>query len=219
MERDELKKDIETMVADIWSEKEEVEVRKKTEEALQKSADVITELTDSLEDKGSEVSEITEKLTASNSRIKELETELEAAGKEFEKSKEELEISVKAIDEMKKDKAADVRMAELVEAGVAHSDADVQTTKVREMSDEDFVSYRDELISLKGAVEKRLAEAAEEAEKLKSKADSDVEKEGLNSEDTAMAALNLETSAVKELSDQYKEMGEAMATLWTEKKE
>lgn len=219
MERDELKKDIETMVADIWSEKEEVEVRKKTEEALQKSADVITELTDSLEDKGSEVSEITEKLTASNSRIKELETELEAAGKEFEKSKEELEISVKAIDEMKKDKAADVRMVELVEAGVAHSDADVQTTKVREMSDEDFVSYRDELISLKGAVEKRLAEAAEEAEKLKSKADSDVEKEGLNSEDTAMAALNLETSAVKELSDQYKEMGEAMATLWTEKKE
>lgn len=221
MEREDLKKDIETMVADIWSEKEEAEVRKRTEEALQKSADVITELTDSLEDKNSEVSEITEKLTISTSKIKELETELEAAGKELEKSKEELANSVKAIDEMKKDKAADVRMAELIEAGIAHSDTDVQTTKVREMSDEDFISYRDELISLKEAVEKRLAEAAKEAEKLKGEADkaAEKEKEGLNSEDTAMAALNLETSAIKELSDQYKEMGEAMATLWTEKKE
>lgn len=217
MEREELKKDIETMVADIWSEKEEVEVRKRTEEALQKSADVITELTDSLEDKTSEVSKITEKLTESTSKIKELETELEAAGKELEKSKEELADSVKAIDEMKKDKAADVRMAELVEAGIALSDVDVQTVKVKEMSDEDFVSYRDELVSLKEAVEKRLAKATEEAEKLKS--ETTEEKEKLDSEDTEMAALNLETSATKELSDQYKEMGKAMATLWTEKKE
>jgi len=37
MDRDELKKDIAQIVADIFSEKEEADVRKRTEEALERS--------------------------------------------------------------------------------------------------------------------------------------------------------------------------------------
>lgn len=227
MEKDELKKDIENMVADIWSEKEEADVRKKTEEALQKSADVITELTDSLEDKNSEVDEITEKLTASDTKIKELETELEAAGKELEKSKEDLIISEKGVDSMKKDKAADIRMVELVEVGVVHSDIETQTLKVRDMSDEDFASYRDELVSLKEAVEERLTKAAiEAAEREKSATADEKEKDNtsvsaaeIDKDNATKAALNLETASTEEVSEQYKEMGKSMAALWTKKKD
>lgn len=230
MEREELKKDVEGIVADIWSEKEEAEVRKKTEEALQKSADVITELTASLEDKNSEVSEITEKLTASDSKIKELETELEAAGEKLKESEKALATSTEVVDGMEKDKAADIRMAELVEAGIAYSDVDAQITKVRDMSEESFASYRDELISLKEAVEERLAKAAEEAKKLKGE-EGTVVKDGndettvtvpaaeINPGDAIKASLNLETASTKEMSDQYQEMGKTMAALWTKKKE
>jgi chromosome segregation ATPase len=228
MERDELKKDIETMVADIWSEKEEVEVRKKTEEALQKSADVITELTDSIGDKDAEIAEVVGKVTASEDRIKELETELEAASKELEKSKDALAVSEKVVDEMTKDKAASIRMAELAEAGVVHSDVDTQTSRVKEMSEEDFAFYRDELVSLKKAVEDKLvadAKIAKDAADEKAAADNgeetneggDVLAAQIDPDNAAQAALNLESPPGEEVSAQYQEMGKAMAALWKNK--
>ena len=63
---------------------------------------------------------------------------------------------------MRKDKAAELRMAELVKAGVALSDKDAQTTKVRDMEDEEFGSYKEELVSLRSAVEAELAKVAPE---------------------------------------------------------
>ena len=61
------------------------------------------------------------------------------------------------------------RMAELEEAGVARKDKEAQTTKVREMSDEDFTSYKEELISIREAVLTELEEtkAASEEEEVK----------------------------------------------------
>ena len=65
---------------------------------------------------------------------------------------------------MKKDRAAEVRMADLEDAGVARSDRDSQVTKVREMTDEDFASYKDELVSIREAVVAELEKARNEAE-------------------------------------------------------
>ena len=45
----ELKKDIEAAVSEIFSQKEEAEQKARTEEALQKSAETITKLTEALE--------------------------------------------------------------------------------------------------------------------------------------------------------------------------
>jgi hypothetical protein len=231
MDREALKKDIEAVVASIWSEKEEVEVRKKTEEALQKSADTITELTVSLEDKEVEFTELSEKNIVNETEIQKLKTELEAAQKKVDESKEALTVSEKII------------------LKVAHSDKDIQTAKVRDLSEDDFVAYKDELVSLRKAVESELArtkktdeelaeikkkeeELAEAKKKEKDLAAAKKKEEELaeaNEGNTAhakidpghmaLAALNLESKVTDEMSEQYQEMGKAMAALWTEKKE
>lgn len=249
MDREALKKDIEAVVASIWSEKEEVEVRKKTEEALQKSADTITELTVSLEDKEVEFTELSEKNTANETEIQKLKTELEAAQKKVDESKEALTVSEKIIEDMKKDKAAELRMVELEESKVAHSDKDVQMAKVRDLSEDDFAAYKDELVSLRKAVEselaktkktdeelaeikkkeEELAEAKKKEEDLAAAKKKEEELADANGDDTAhakidpghmaLAALNLESKVTEEMSEQYQEMGKAMAALWTEKKE
>ena len=182
MERDEvLKKQVAELVDSLFNEKEEAEIRKNTEHELEKAASTISDLTSALEEKNTEVAEIEEKLTAGEARVKELETELEAAKKELETANEKLGESEQALEDIKKDRAAEVRMAELEDAGVARSDKDNQMAKVREMSDEDFASYKDELVSIREAVVAELekakaeadakaeAEAAEEAKKMKEK--------------------------------------------------
>ena len=249
MDREALKKDIEAVVASIWSEKEEVEVRKKTEEALQKSADTITELTVSLEDKEVEFTELSEKNTANETEIQKLKTELEAAQKKVDESKEALTASEKIIEDMKKDKAAELRMAELEGLKVAHSDKDIQTAKVRGLSEDDFVAYKDELVSLRKAVESELAKtrktdeelaeikkkeeelaeakkkeedlaaAKKKEEELANAGEGDTEHAKIEPGHMALAALNLESKVTEEMSEQYQEMGKAMAALWTEKKE
>ena len=166
MDREALKKDIEAVVASIWSEKEEVEVRKRTEEALQKSADTITELTVSLEDKEAEFTDLAEKNTVNETEIQKLKTELKAAQKELDGSKKALTTSEEVIDNMKKDKAAELRMVELEELKVAHSDKDVQMSKVRDFSEEDFAAYKDELVALRKAVEGELAKTKKSDEEL-----------------------------------------------------
>jgi chromosome segregation ATPase len=241
MDREALKKDIEAVVASIWSEKEEVEVRKRTEEALQKSADTITELTVSLEDKETEFAELEEKEIANKAEIQKVKTELEAVQKELDESKEALATSEKVIDSMKKDKAAELRMAELEELKVAHSDKDIQMSKVRDLSEEDFVAYKDELAALRKAVEDELAKTKKTEEELAEakkkedelaeakKKEEELANAGTDVDETqtaeigpghmALAALNLETKVTDEMSEQYQEMGKAMAALWTKKKE
>jgi len=164
MERDELKTQVAALVASLFDEKEEAEIRSATEAELEKAASAISDLTSALEEKNAEVAEVDEKLTASDARVKELETELEAAQKELETANEKLGKSEQALEDMKKDRAAEVRMSELEDAGVARSDKEDQLAKVREMSDEDFASYKDELVSIREAVVAELKQSEEKAE-------------------------------------------------------
>jgi hypothetical protein len=55
MDEMKLKKDIEAHVAAIFSEKEEAEMRKQTEQALQKAATTIEDLTNALEERNAEL--------------------------------------------------------------------------------------------------------------------------------------------------------------------
>jgi len=161
---DKLKKDIEAVVAEIFSQKEEADQKARTEEALQKSADTITELTEAVEGKNTELQEKADSIVELEEKISELTSELEAAKKEVTEVSEKLNEAETTIENMEKDKAAELRMSELTKAGVSRSDKDAQTAKVREMDDEEFAAYRDELIDLRKAVEAELAKVAEGAE-------------------------------------------------------
>lgn len=163
MDRNELKQDIEQVVAAIFSEKEEADVRRKTEEALEQSAKTITDLTTSLEERNTELSEFEEKLSESESKVSDLETELEAARKEIETFTEKLSETETALEEMKKDRVTELRMSELADSGII-SKKETQAAKVRNMSDEDFTAYKEELLELRAAVEAELKSSIKEEE-------------------------------------------------------
>jgi len=237
---DKLRKDIEAVVASIFSEKEEADIRKKTELELQKAAETIDDLTSVLEDKKSEFSALEEKLTESNDKISSLETELEAARKETDEVNEKLSETEKALEEMKKDQVVSMRMSELEDAKVNHSDKEAQATKIREMSDEAFAAYKDELVAVRQSVIDELAaqkpeEVAEEetpskVNPEKEEGSDEVEEEEVASEeeseeeevvtppanvdpgDAVAAALNMEVASLGEdLVTKYSELGDALA--------
>ena len=229
---EELKKNVEAAVAEIFSQKEEAEQRAETEKALQKSADTIAQLTEALEGKNAGDEEIATQINDLENKVKELTSELEAAKKKAEESAEKLTESEKVIEDMRKDKAAELRMAELAEAGVSLSDKDAQLAKVRDMEDEEFGSYRDELVSLRRAVEAELAKAVLEEETQEEEAaeaeaeDEEVEEEVAAEEEELVeetlpanvdpgqaiaAALNMEVMPSDSVLAKYAKLGEAMA--------
>ncbi len=238
---DKLKKDVEVLVAEIFSQKEDAKKRERTEDALQKSAEAIADLTTALEERNADAEKANSKIDDQESTIEDLNSELEAAKKEITKSTEKLAETEKTIEEMKKDKAAELRMSELTEAGVALSDKEAQAAKIREMDDESFTSYKEELVSLRKAVEAELAKAGEEAaseedetipeeeaEEAAEENDEEVPAEEEAEEateetppvnvdpDTAIAgALNLEVMPSDDILAKYNEMGKAMAKRMT----
>lgn len=197
MERDELKTQVAALVASLFDEKEEAEIRSATEAELGKAASAISDLTSALESKNTEAAEMEEKLTASDARVKELESELEAAKTESETANEKLGEVEKALEDMKKDRAAEVRMAELEDAGVARSDKEDQMAKVRDMSDEDFASYKDELVSIREAI---LAEL-----EASNKAEADAKAEAEAEEAKKMKKDEMEEEEKKKLAKKAKE--------------
>jgi len=181
-----LRKDVEAVVAAIFSEKEEDEIRKQTEAALSTSAETIEELTNTLEAKNTEYDELKSELSTSEEKAEGLQTELEAAKEELESTRTKLQETESALEEMKKDKATELRMSELEEAGIV-SDKEVQAAKVRDMSDEDFDSYKSELVSLRAAILSTLEKAkeSEESEKAEEKEDTAAKEEKEDKEEKA----------------------------------
>ena len=133
-------------------------------------------------------------------------------------------------------------MSDLVSSGVALSDKVAQTTKIRSLTDEEFASYKDELISLRKAVEAELAKAAEveskkteeekakeaaaveaaaaaaaAAEEKKDAGEGDIPPPEVDPKKAAVAALNLEVKNI-DIMSKYAEMGKALAGLMTAKK-
>jgi len=239
--KEKLYEDIKSVVAQIFSEKEEADKVKQTEEALQKSAATIEELTAALEASNDEVAELQEKLTASDAKIVELQTGLEAAQEELTTANQKISEAEAALEEIKKDRAAEIRMSELDTAGVSRRDRESQSAKVREMSDEEFAAYKNELVSireaivaeLKAAKTKAEEDAAKAAAEAKNKDDETTSEEEAAEKETSeevaseeetitppanvdpgsaiSAAMNLEVIPSKDLMTRYAELGSAMA--------
>lgn len=236
MERDEIRTQIRSIVDDLFSEKEESAIRKKTEATLEKSAKTISDLTSTLEDKTTECAEFESKLSDSDTEVQGLKKELEAARENLETSKTLLEDKTKELEDMEKAKVADERMTELEVAKVARSNKELQLAKIKEMSTEDFTSYKDELVEVRKAVEVELEKAkqvtaaeaeAKAKEEAEAKAKADAKSEEGTEEDkagkeevapvlvdpvqAAKAALNMEHLPTNDIVAKYAKMGEAMA--------
>ena len=212
---DKLTQEVQNIVDGIFAQKEEVAMRKQTEDALTKSADKITELTTSLEAKDEELSASALKLEESEASVselsatnKELEVNLEKATSDFEAEKGELtkraETAEEELENIKKDQLTQARFEELKGEGVAASDEKAiedQVAKIREMGDEDFEAYKVERIELRKSIvaeleaspkEKTVEElAAEEAAATKAaeeKAAEEAEAARIKAEEEAAAA-------------------------------
>jgi len=230
-----LYEDIKSVVARIFSEKEESEKVAQTEEALREAADTIAELTDTLEKRNEELSSSEEKIKEAEEQNLTAETELEAARKEAEDLKKKLEEVEASLESVKKDRLAETRMAEIAEAGITASDVESQSAKVREMSDEEFAAYTKELISIREAVvaelkknkedeahikteeeiaaeEEAKAKAKEEAAKASAnKGDENTPPAKIDASKAVSASLNLETHPSKDMMAKYAELGKALA--------
>ena len=232
-----VRKEIEDAVASIFSEKEEADSRQRTEEALTTSATTIEELTAALEVKNSEVEAVEVSISEATEKISNLESELEAAKTEIETTNESLAEATKQVEDMIKDKAAEDRMAELEVSGVARADKEAQISKIRDMSDEDFASYKDELVSIREAVLAELKEVkqtASEEEAEEEVAEEEAEEEGeeeaseeegevetpaaeIDPGQALAAALNMEVYPSDDLIKKYGDLGKAMAAALTNK--
>lgn len=232
MDQDKLRKDIEAIVASIFSEKEEADMRKKAEGALQKAATTIEDLTNALEERSGEMENLESKVSEHEEKASDLKTELEAAQQEVETVNTKLVEAENALEEIKKDRVADVRMAKLEEAGIARSEEEdraVQVAKVREMSDEEYAAYRDELTAVRQAVLDEIAAASEKEEKEekneveekeeaeekeeteeKEEAEEETDPANIDPNQAVSAALNMDVPSESILS-KYADLGKAMA--------
>ena len=223
MDKDVLKKDIESMVAEIFSEKEDVAKKRLTEEALEKSAKVVTELTDSVVEKDSMITDLETKisdvkgiLTENSEAIEAEKAKVVELEKQLEEATTKLSASELQVIEMEKDMAADVRIVELKDSKVNSTDQPTQFKKVREMSDDEFASYKKELIDLRKSITEELASGENSGvsdDSTNSDGSTVTPDMDIDSKNSEQAALNLEADTNDVVSD-YTDLGKAMAAAW-----
>jgi len=226
MDKEALKKDIETIVKVIFSEKEDIDKKRLTEEALKDSAKAVTDLTASVVEKDgvivnleSEISEAEETIAKQIESIDAEKAKVDELTKQLEDITNKLNASELKVVDMEKDMAAEARMVDLKESKVTSTDEKVQREKVREMSDEEFASYKKELVELRNSIE---AEIASTTPVVTSGSDTTTVPTSavtpdmnINVDNSTQAALNLEVSP-DDIASKYSELGKAMAAAWVE---
>jgi len=157
-------------VEEQLSSREEAEARREAEEALVEAQETFETLRASIEAKDAKLREYEEALAnldvdpsaaevAANGRIVELENELE-------KATHRAEVAEAALTTLAREETAASRMSELEEEGLSLEEdaAEAQYAKVREMTDEEFDSYKSELSALKSKYSSSSVEEREETE-------------------------------------------------------
>ena len=250
---DKLKQEVAQIIERILAGKDDDEKMARTETALEESASKIESLTSELEAATAKNDELTSKVVefeAAEEELDKTKTEeadaAKAAAEETVKKIEDLEAQLaektEELDDIQKNTVAAGRMAELETAGVAREDKEAQTTKVREMSDEEFASYKDELESVRKHIlaelkskspaegEEAEAKAKEEAEaKAKEEADAkaaaggdgegvDVAPAQIDASKVVQAAMNVEIYPSEDMTKQYADLGKALAEAITKDK-
>ncbi len=186
--KDEFNAAVDARVEELLSSREEAHARTEAEEALKEAMETFDTLKTSLQAKDDKLGEYEEALanldtsepTIAEVTANEKFVELEASVKEF---KQRAEVAEAALDMLAREETAASRMAVLDEAGVALDEeaAEAQYAKIRDMSDEEFESYKSELVALKA----KYAPASEE------EGNDSIEVSELSSEEVNMIAQSL----------------------------
>ena len=216
------------LIEEILHAKEEAEVQHAVEELLESAKATIQELSESLEAKDSTIEEMEAKIAEEADKFETAKSELEAKVAELEEIQKQLEEAQTTLAEIEKDRVAGERMEKLEEAKVARTgeSRDVQYTKIREMTEEDFEEYAAELVSLRASLLEEIEAAREETEVTEEDevaeeevAEEEVAEEEeietppaeIDEEEAVEAALNMEVS----MSDDAKEKWQAFAKAFT----
>jgi len=179
---------VQARVEAALSSREDATARAEAEEALKEAKETFQALKASLEAKDAKVAEYEEALAnldvstpteaevAANEKIVEFEAALQEAN-------DRASVAQAALDTIAREETAASRMAELDEAGVTldEESAEAQYAKIRDMSDEEFQSYKSELSALKAKFDVTDSE------------DSD--------EDKVLDLANLDENEVKEIAE------------------
>lgn len=164
---------VQARVEAALSSREDAEARAEAEEALREAKGTFETLKTSLEAKDAKIEEYedalanldvsapTEAEVAANEKLVELEAALEEATNRAI-------VAQAALDTIAREETAASRMAELDEAGVTldEESAVAQYAKIRDMSDEEFQSYKSELSALKAKFDVAGSEESEEDKNL-----------------------------------------------------
>lgn len=152
------------------SSREEAEARRDAEEAIREARETFEALKASIEAKDAKIKEYEDSLanldldpTAAEVAANDKIVELEAAVEDW---KHRASVAEAALETLSREEIAAGRMSELDEAGVALEEeaAEAQYAKIRGMSDEDFASYKSELVALRAKYAPASDEAGEEEE-------------------------------------------------------
>ena len=228
---DQLKENIEEIVDGIFKEREEAEMNKETEAALLQAATTITQLTASLEakdvEKESAVAILQDTVSALEAQLNEIaEAKKALEDEKIQLTNEKTELIARAekaeteISNMKKDQMAAARLQDLVVSGVSSTDKASQLLKIREMSDEDFVSYKTELVSIKDSIMAQLQAASNNTDTHTEVITDDTtatieeaasDKRNLDPGQAIAAALNMEIKPNEDLVTKYRALGSELA--------
>lgn len=216
-------------VREILSAKEESEVKIRMENALTEAKEAITSLTQTVSEKDTAVSELEGDIETRNSsitsleeKIKELEIAMDSLTKEKENAVKQASTVEKELTEIKKEQLANLRLAKIIEAKLVRETEEVKEktkAKVKEMSDEEFDTYVEDLNEVRSSFLEELKKQTEKDEAAEAKAakERSLEEEGscecdkddcekckLRKEELELAALNIETDPSVDLVDKYK---------------
>ncbi len=169
--RQEFEAAVQSKVEEILASRDEEKARLEAEEALSEAKETFETLRASLETKDAKIREYegafadldsTDPSTAeiaANEKIVGLE-------REVEELTQRAGVAEAALDTIAREETAAGRMEELQESGVALDDeaARIQYAKVRDMGDDDFTSYKSELIALKSMYSSTSVEEGDKTE-------------------------------------------------------
>lgn len=234
MDMEKLKGGIREAFREALAEKEEENRLSKVEELLGQAEATINGLADVVTQKEGDLASISEDRDSLAALVEELKTkaaELEAqisvSSKETEDLEERASLAEKKLADIEAEKRLTGRMVELDEAKVALSGEkrEAQSARICEMSDEAFVSYKEERVELRSDLEAQLK--SEAAAVVAAAAGEGAQRQGEENGEgvipadldkaykataaaAAAATLNIEVVS-EDLKSKYREMAENLA--------
>lgn len=176
--------EIKKVVENILAKQAAAGIEKDVKEALKEAEATIKSLKDKVVEAETRATDDAAQIETLESAKTEMETELAAKNDELEKLTEDnknlserAENAEKVISDLEKDKLVSERMSELAEAKVERPGEarDKQAEAVREMTDEEFASYKEEMVALRNEL---MASVKSELEKSGDAGGNEAEGEG-----------------------------------------